>query len=668
MGEVNNSSHVTVTFRVCAPITNDSEAVYMTGSSTLLGSWYPNAAQELSYLQESNAWTVTLNFTEGEQIEYRYFIATAVPVFESTEDRNLIVLKWENFILPRSFTLSPSTPAVNDTFGQYRDKCQIGKGWLTCQTELRILLHSHPIKMWQQRHQHLQFRIKMATIDLHHGESTCSMGVDDDDTCTSETATDDDIEISILTSPEKYKFHKQEQYGHLVQHDDIIVFRTQTVDKNFLALKVDFYVHNSTASDSVPQCKGFAYILPMNLRHLQGEKFVPITGMRHSPIGQLKFDFLVIKPLDGYVCNMSNTYNQHWKHRGPLDVGHRGMGTYYNKQRMALSRENTIASLKSAGRHGADFVEFDVHLSFDKIPVLYHDFTVFIIMQRKSDRTSREFLEELYEIPVKDLSCRRLQMLKLRHAKDQQDLDISDEDLSPIATQSISIGDHQPFPRLVDALNGVGPHIGFNIEVKYPMQYEDDRKVDLNEPYFEKNEFIDAILLVVLQHANNRRIVFSTFDVDSAVMLQMKQNKYPVMLLVNGERTAEVPYTDVRARSPDVCVRVAQAEKFLGLCINKGEILLDPSLVERAHHAGMIVFGWGIQENEEISSLKQMGLEAVIFDRINEYKSGDNVFMVEYKEKMRDTLKEHGTLRQVSQSYAQVAPKSSQTSTDDSLQ
>ena len=37
-------------------------------------------------------------------------------------------------------------------------------------------------------------------------------------------------------------------------------------------------------------------------------------------------------------------------------------------------RENTIASLKNAHKHGADMVEFDVQLSKDKIPVIYHDF------------------------------------------------------------------------------------------------------------------------------------------------------------------------------------------------------------------------------------------------------------------------------------------------------
>lgn len=77
--------------------------------------------------------------------------------------------------------------------------------------------------------------------------------------------------------------------------------------------------------------------------------------------------------------------------------------------RCAEVRENTIASLKSAASHGADFVEFDVQLSRDLIPVLYHDFYVAIAMKRKKQISS----EEMIQLPVKDLSLEQLQRLKV---------------------------------------------------------------------------------------------------------------------------------------------------------------------------------------------------------------------------------------------------------------
>ena len=78
--------------------------------------------------------------------------------------------------------------------------------------------------------------------------------------------------------------------------------------------------------------------------------------------------------------------------------------------RCADVRENTIASLKAAASHGADFVEFDVQLSRDLIPVLYHDFYVCISMKKKWSPPDDM---DMLQIPVKDLSLHQLHLLKV---------------------------------------------------------------------------------------------------------------------------------------------------------------------------------------------------------------------------------------------------------------
>lgn len=77
-------------------------------------------------------------------------------------------------------------------------------------------------------------------------------------------------------------------------------------------------------------------------------------------------------------------------------------------------RENTIASLKTASHHGADMVEFDVQLSKDLIPVIYHDFYVSISMKRKKQSEAMDMLE----IPVKDLTLEQLHLLKVSTSHD----------------------------------------------------------------------------------------------------------------------------------------------------------------------------------------------------------------------------------------------------------
>lgn len=49
----------------------------------------------------------------------------------------------------------------------------------------------------------------------------------------------------------------------------------------------------------------------------------------------------------------------------PRVIGHRGAATY--------APENTLASLREARRRGAPWVEFDVKLSADGVPILMHD-------------------------------------------------------------------------------------------------------------------------------------------------------------------------------------------------------------------------------------------------------------------------------------------------------
>lgn len=64
------------------------------------------------------------------------------------------------------------------------------------------------------------------------------------------------------------------------------------------------------------------------------------------------------------------SYIRYWNEkRKGLDVGHRGTGTSFKVSSSGSIRENTIASLKKAGESGAAFVEFDVQLSKDLLPV-----------------------------------------------------------------------------------------------------------------------------------------------------------------------------------------------------------------------------------------------------------------------------------------------------------
>ena len=96
--------------------------------------------------------------------------------------------------------------------------------------------------------------------------------------------------------------------------------------------------------------------------------------------------------------------------------------------------ENTVSSLKLAGGHGADYVEFDVQLTKDHIPIVYHNFEVCTTLAREGF-----FSGELYEMFVKDLTLHQLQSLKLDHSSVmEKNLGLLDDQGSPVSSASES--------------------------------------------------------------------------------------------------------------------------------------------------------------------------------------------------------------------------------------
>lgn len=69
---------------------------------------------------------------------------------------------------------------------------------------------------------------------------------------------------------------------------------------------------------------------------------------------------------------------------------------------------------------------------------------------------------------------------------------------------------------LPQVFRSLPPHIGFNIEVKYPVPLlESDH---YNFPYFERNMMADQILKVIYRLARHRKIILSCFDADMCTM------------------------------------------------------------------------------------------------------------------------------------------------------
>ncbi|XP_034945285.1 glycerophosphocholine phosphodiesterase GPCPD1-like isoform X2 [Chelonus insularis] len=607
---------------------------------------FKNDEQEM--MRNNPIFALKVSLPTDKDVHFRYFTAV---VCQSNGSKNpaktLIIRKWETHMKPRiikkdapsNFT-DHSLPEP-DQFGYNNGYYKIERGWLTDETVIQFKLFNNPIKIWKSRLQNKKLYLKMTPVNLNRHDSLELQFTGDcvDDSLSMDTQDVVDqpafsiTEISVMNDEES-TFKYQEQFGRAYEEDDFLIFSVAVRYPETIAYLVDYYVYSSRSfpGDSPPNHIGFSYILPSTLQSSVGILTIPITSTKHRPIGQLTVEYVCIKPIPDYPWDMSISYAKHWEQRwSGLDVGHRGLGTSFKceMKNCANVRENTLASLKTASHHGADMVEFDVQLSKDMIPVIYHDFYVSISMKRKKQIDAMDMLE----IPVKDLTLEQLHLLKVYHVAEAREKNprFFDEDLE----------DHQPFPTLQAALQELELHVGCNIEIKWTMQLKDGT-FELNHP-FDLNTYLDIILKVVLEYGGDRKIVFSSFNPDICAMIRLKQNKYPVVFLTQGITMKYPTYHDPRCQTIPMAVRHALAADILGINVHTEDILRDPSQVQIVKDRGLIIFCWGDDNNDKdtIQHLKKLGLHAVIYDKIDEYNAKEvkeSIFLIDARENQKTLL------------------------------
>ena len=71
---------------------------------------------------------------------------------------------------------------------------------------------------------------------------------------------------------------------------------------------------------------GSCHILYTNFTSEESQITAPIYGRHSNPIGQVTFNYLVIRPLQTKVLDMSKSRHYHWQTGDTKEVGHRGMG------------------------------------------------------------------------------------------------------------------------------------------------------------------------------------------------------------------------------------------------------------------------------------------------------------------------------------------------------
>ncbi|KAK1553341.1 hypothetical protein Q3G72_033199 [Acer saccharum] len=279
-------------------------------------------------------------------------------------------------------------------------------------------------------------------------------------------------------------------------------------------------------------------------------------------------------------------------------MGHRGSGMNMlqsSDQRMKSIKENSILSFNAASKFPIDFIEFDVQVTRDDCPVIFHD--NFILTEHKGEfiekRVTELSLAELlsYE-PQKDFE--NVGKPLFRKTKDGRIFEWKVEKDAPLCT-------------LQEVFEEVDRSIGFNIELKF-----DDHIVYTEE---ELTHVLEVILKVVYEHVKDRPVIFSSFQPDAALLIRKLQSIYPVFFLTNG---GSQTYTDVRRGSLDEAINMCLAGGLQGIVSEVKVILKNPGAVKRIHESKLSLVTYGELNNvpEVVYMQRLMGIEGVIVDLV----------------------------------------------------
>lgn len=622
--------------------TSPGEVFAVVGSCEALGSWSHQKAVTLHPVGGDECmWTTTVTVPKGVVTQYRYFKGFFLESKSAGGPCQVIVNMWETHHRPRTMSPTATHQNIDDgQFGFHNGINCVDSGWLTCQTEIRLRLHyskKAPVSITKKKFKKSRFRIKLTLEGVEEEEDDEEENELSPSSWHKMTTT---LEISMISANGYKSRHSQPECGYALEPSQWTEYSIHTMDPDNLELTFEFFEEDLSEhvvqGDIHPGHVGTACLLSSSFLESGndiGVVTLPIMGRNsRQTIGKVRVDYLVIRPIQGLQCDMSSSYTKYWKKRGTLDVGHRGAGSTHAAKHHRI-RENTIASFKSAAKHGVAFVEFDVHLSKDAVPIVYHDLTCCIATKKKNDKNL-----ELIEVPVKDLTYDQLQLLKLAHVtamkvNDHKDL-LDDEE---------EIDEHQPFPSLSQIFQAVPENVGFNIELKWICQMKDGSWDGNLSSYFNMNTFLDIVLTDVLQKAGKRRIVFSCFDPDICTMVRHKQNKYPILFLTQGISDKYPELMDIRCQSTKIAMSFAQSENILGISAHTEELLKYLSYIGDAQSKGLVVFSWGDDNNDHETrrKLREQGIDGLIYDSIGEDSiEQPNIFQIEEQHSLQEVITE----------------------------
>jgi glycerophosphodiester phosphodiesterase len=381
---------------------------------------------------------------------------------------------------------------------------------------------------------------------------------------------------------------------------------------------------------------------------LQTDLSVPlIAGSSLEVIGSINFNFLIITPFKHPKMSITEE-KTYWTKSSTKVIGHRGLGKNMTTKTSLQLGENTIQSFITAANLGASYVEFDVQMTKDLVPVIYHDFLVsetgadvpvhtltleqFLALSEApkasrfedpSDQPANSASKPGEERDPRTRRPKRSYSVGGPVAPDQTKERMKHtRDFKKKGFKANSRGDfiQSPFTTLEEMFRTLPEEVGFNIEMKYPMLFESVAE-EMDTYAVELNSFVDTVLAMVYDRRGKRNIVFSSFHPDICLLLTFKQPSIPVLFLTDAGVSA---VGDIRASSLQEAVRFASRWSLLGIVSAAEPLVLCPRLIGVVQSSSLVCVSYGTLNNDPVNSnlQAQAGIDAVIVDSVARVRKG----------------------------------------------
>ncbi|XP_067628573.1 glycerophosphocholine phosphodiesterase GPCPD1-like [Eurosta solidaginis] len=580
------------------------ELVGVMGNQKSLGKWSIQEAPLLTRSEEDyNVWTTNLTLPLHKWIRYRYFIGV-----QDKKTQIVQVRRWEVAERARELRLTRTTNECNDRFGFIcPSKPKLRRAWLNIGSIVLFKLFYEALEFSNSRDQIIEegevIKLKIEPVDPESLQPIMS------------SARAQTQYTKMMYGNSQLK--EQPDYGVEYKFSTLI-FQTILLDRLNVGYLVKIFAFNK-----LTECVHLvaqSYLPPDAVEGSEGVLEVRLLKPDETELAVLAMQYLVINPAPDWQVKLNVTCMQYWPARWKgLSIGHRGMGRSFVINNPADTLENTVASMKQAFKLGADMVEFDVMLTKDKIPIVYHDFHINIC---PNSETPTEQCS-IKSVPIASLTYDELQSTKTYFT-------IGDNTIEYPAPNKVENEDERLFPTLKDFFKKTHKMLGFNIEVKWPQDLYEGGAECLQ--HIDKNQYVDAILDVVKRFSWGRMCFFSSYDADICIMLRYKQNIYPVLLLISDK---SVEFVDPRTHCLHPAVNTAQAFDLNGIVMNVNMLRKHPDALTVANRQNKWVMLWGDPLSDRATNYwcASQGYNALIFDHMDLILANDkrNIFEIDEK-------------------------------------